>query len=164
MRFSPVCLVALCIALCIWSGGRAETSTKPNIIFILADDLGLDGVSCYGSDTRKTPNIDLLAASGMRFETCYSAPLCGPSRCALLTGRYAFRAGGITNQSWRADGPGAKSQDEHPFPKRMKQGGYTTGMAGKLGIRAARSQLVRSRGKLENESSGRVVRYERRAF
>ncbi len=131
MRFSPVCLVALCIAPWLWSSGRAETSSKPNIIFILADDLGLDGVSCYGSDSRKTPNIDRLAASGMRFETCYSAPLCGPSRCALLTGRYAFRTGGITNQSWRADGPGAKSVDEHPFPKLMKQGGYTTGMAGK---------------------------------
>src|SRR4051794_1707260 len=75
----------------------APPSAKPNIIFILADDLGLDGVSCYGSDDHKTPHIDALAASGTRFQTAYAAPLCGPSRCLLMTGRYAFRTGGINN-------------------------------------------------------------------
>jgi arylsulfatase A len=106
-------------------------ATKPNIVLILADDLGLDGVSCYGSDKHKTPAIDKLAASGMRFETCYAAPLCGPSRCLLMSGRYAFRTGGITNQSWRPNGPGAKSADENPVAKLLKQAGYATGMAGK---------------------------------
>ena len=109
----------------------AASHAKPNIIFILADDLGLDGVSCYGADKRKTPHIDQLAASGTRFETCYAAPLCGPSRSVLMTGRYAFRTGGVTNQSWRADGPGALSKDEQPVAKLLKQGGYATGMAGK---------------------------------
>ncbi|MEI6536879.1 MAG: sulfatase-like hydrolase/transferase, partial [Verrucomicrobiaceae bacterium] len=97
---------------------------KPNIIFILADDLGLDGVSCYGADAHKTPQIDRLAASGTRFETCYAAPLCGPSRCALMTGRYAFRTGGLENQSWSGNGPGAKSADENPVAKLLKQAGY----------------------------------------
>jgi len=109
----------------------AATSSRPNILFILADDLGLDGVSCYGSDVRKTPNIDKLAASGTRFENCYAAPLCGPSRCLLMTGRYAFRTGGIANQSWRSGGPGAKAADEQPMAKLLKQAGYATGMAGK---------------------------------
>ncbi|MCE9608592.1 MAG: sulfatase-like hydrolase/transferase [Chthoniobacter sp.] len=109
----------------------AEAKARPNIIFILADDLGLDGVGCYGSDKHKTPNIDKLAASGTRFETCYAAPLCGPSRCLLMTGRYAFRTGGISNQSWRQNGPGAKSADENPIAKLLKQAGYATGMAGK---------------------------------
>jgi arylsulfatase A-like enzyme len=109
----------------------AAPAGRPNILFILADDLGLDGLSCYGSDVRKTPNLDKLAASGTRFETCYAAPLCGPSRCLLMTGRYAFRTGGITNQSWRGGGPGAKSADEQPMAKLMKQAGYATGMAGK---------------------------------
>src|SRR5262245_55267461 len=104
---------------------------KPNILFILADDLGLDGVSCYGADKRKTPNIDKLAASGTRFETCYSAPLCGPSRCVLMTGRYAFRTGGLLNSSWTGGGPGAKSANEQPIARLLKQGGYATGMAGK---------------------------------
>ena len=113
------------------SAAFGAASSRPNIVFILADDLGLDGVSCYGSDVRKTPNIDKLAAPGTHFETCYAAPLCGPSRCLLNTGRYAFRTGGVTNQSWRAGGPGAKSADEQPIARLLKQAGYATGMAGK---------------------------------
>src|SRR5262245_28321813 len=74
-----------------------DKAQRPNIIFILADDLGLDGFSCYGSDQFKTPQIDALAAGGLRFETCYSTPLCGPSRCQLMTGRYPFRTGGLNN-------------------------------------------------------------------
>lgn len=110
---------------------NAQEQVKPNIIFILADDLGIDGVSCYGADKRNTPEIDRLAASGIRFEIGYSAPLCGPSRCLLMTGRYAFRTGGLTNGSWRNGGPGAKSVDEQPIAKLLKQAGYATGMAGK---------------------------------
>ncbi|MBN8458193.1 MAG: sulfatase-like hydrolase/transferase [Verrucomicrobia bacterium] len=119
------------LALTLALAGSALAVSKPNIIFVLADDLGLDGVGCYGSDKHKTPQIDKLAASGMRFETCYAAPLCGPSRCLLQSGRYAFRTGGITNQSWRAGGPGARSADENGVAKLLKQAGYATGMAGK---------------------------------
>ena len=100
--------LASCVAALAFAS-PLSAATQPNVIFILADDLGLDGVSCYGADKHQTPAIDKLAASGLRFETCYAAPLCGPSRCLLMTGRYAFRTGGITNQSWRANGPGAKS-------------------------------------------------------
>src|SRR5882757_432646 len=109
----------------------AADATKPNIVFILADDLGIDGVSCYGANKHQTPQIDKLAASGTRFQTCYAAPLCGPSRCLLMTGRYAFRTGGLTNGSWRPNGPGAKSADEQPMAKLLKGAGYVTGQAGK---------------------------------
>ncbi len=119
----------LSFQLCSWS--FAAGTARPNLIFILADDLGIDGVSCYGADKHKTPQIDRLAASGTRFETCYAAPLCGPSRCLLMTGRYAFRTGGINNGSWRNGGPGAKSADEQPIAKLLKQAGYATGQAGK---------------------------------
>ncbi len=112
-------------------GPGDRTAEKPNIIFVLADDLGLDGVSCYGADTYKTPNIDALASSGTRFQTCYAAPLCGPSRCLLITGRYAFRTGGLTNQSWRPSGPGAKAADEISIAKLLKSRGYATGQSGK---------------------------------
>jgi arylsulfatase A len=106
---------------------------KPNIIFILADDLGLDGVGCYGSDTykRQTPNLDALAQTGTRFEACYASPLCGPSRCLLLTGRYAFRTGGLTNGSWRPGRPGAKAKDEYPIARLLKENGYATCQTGK---------------------------------
>jgi arylsulfatase A len=118
-------------AVLIAVAANAAAPAKPNIIFILADDLGLDGLSCYSSDIHPTPNIDKLASTGTRFETCYAAPLCGPSRCVFNTGRYAFRTGGITNGSWRANGPGALSKDEQPIAKVMKQGGYATGQSGK---------------------------------
>ena len=121
--------IALLIAVCLQA--TASAAEKPNIVFILADDLGIDGVSCYGADKRKTPEIDKLAASGTRFETCYAAPVCGPSRCLLMTGRYAFRTGGIGNQSWRAGGPGAKAADEQPIAKLLKQAGYATAESGK---------------------------------
>jgi arylsulfatase A len=106
---------------------------KPNIIFILADDLGLDGLGCYGSDTYKTrtPHIDALANTGVRFEACYSTPLCGPSRCMLLTGRYPFRTGGLNNDSWRPGGPGAKSTNEYPIARLLKEQGYATCQTGK---------------------------------
>jgi arylsulfatase A len=112
---------------------KNAATDKPNIVFILADDLGLDGVGCYGSDKYKTrtPHVDALAKTGVRFETCYSTPLCGPSRCLLMTGRYAFRTGGLTNMSWRPGGLGAKSKDEYPIARLLKENGYATCQAGK---------------------------------
>ena len=124
-------LLQLLASLGIFACTALAAERPPNIIFILADDLGIDGVSCYGADKHKTPNIDKLAASGTRFETCYAAPVCGPSRCLLMTGRYAFRTGGLGNQSWRAGGPGAKSADEKPIASILRKAGYATGMAGK---------------------------------
>jgi arylsulfatase A len=110
----------------------AEGSRRPNIIFILSDDYGIEGVGCYGSDRFKTPNMDALAKAGVRFEICHSAPLCGPTRCEFITGRYAFRTGGLTNQSWNpAGGKGPKSSDEVGIAKTLKQAGYATCSAGK---------------------------------
>lgn len=105
------------------------SKTRPNIIFILADDYGLDGVGCYGSDQHKdrTPNLDRLAAGGIRFDRCYSMPLCGPSRCAIITGRYGFRTGGLTNETAGQPSP----QEETSIAKMLKQAGYATGMCGK---------------------------------
>ena len=124
-------LRSICVASLAAASPLTAAATKPNIVFILSDDVGLDTIGCYGSDNHKTPAIDKLAASGLRFETCYAAPLCGPSRCLLMSGRYAFRTGGITNQSWRQNGPGARSANENPVAKLLKQAGYATGMAGK---------------------------------
>jgi len=100
---------------------------KPNIIFILADDLGIGSVSCYGADHFKTPNIDKLADSGIRFDHCYSSPLCGPSRALLMTGRYAFRTGMTSNQT----GPRLKPANEIMTPKVLKTAGYVTAQVGK---------------------------------
>jgi arylsulfatase A len=106
-----------------------KSAGRPNIVFILSDDYGLDGVGCYGSDRHKerTPNMDALAAGGIRFERCYSAPLCGPTRCEINTGRYAFRTGGLTNQT--AGQP--VSKDEYPLARILTEAGYDTCHAGK---------------------------------
>src|SRR4051812_9250228 len=97
-HFAPLLAI-----LCLLSGQAmaADKPARPNILFILADDLGLDGLGCYGSDRfkGKTPNIDALAANGTRFERCYTAPVCGPARCLFITGRYPFRTGGLSNGS-----------------------------------------------------------------
>ncbi|MBM4046703.1 MAG: DUF229 domain-containing protein, partial [Planctomycetes bacterium] len=124
MKHLPAILLALCIL-----SGSVVAAEKPNILLILSDDYGIDGVGCYGSDRfkGKTPNLDRLAETGLRFTQCYSTPLCGPSRCAIMTGRYGFRTGGSTNQS--AGRPSFK--DEPSVAKALKQAGYVTGMAGK---------------------------------
>jgi arylsulfatase A len=107
----------------------AEEVTRPNIVFIFADDAGIDSFGCYGSDRAKTltPHIDALAQSGLRFDRCYSTPLCGPSRCVLMTGRYGFRTGGLTNPI----AGNASFRIEPSLARIVKQAGYTTGMAGK---------------------------------
>jgi arylsulfatase A-like enzyme len=79
---------SLFVALCLFftSFALAEAK-KPNIVFILADDLGVGDVGCYGQTKIQTPNIDRLAKQGMRFTQAYSpSPVCAPTRCGLLTG------------------------------------------------------------------------------
>lgn len=108
---------------------QAAAPSKPNIVFIFGDDAGIDSFGCYGSGRAKTltPNIDALAKSGTRFERGYSTPLCGPSRCVIMTGRHGFRSGGLTNQT--AGLPSYK--DEPSVARILKTAGYATGMAGK---------------------------------
>jgi len=112
-----------------WSQVQAAAPERPNILFIFGDDCGIDSFGCYGSDRAKsfTPNIDALAKSGVRFDRCYSMPVCGPSRCALMTGRYGFRTGGLTNPT--AGNPSFR--DEPSLARIVKQAGYATAMAGK---------------------------------
>ncbi len=101
---------------------------KPNVIFILADDLGIGNVGCYGSDNYKTPNIDKLASTGTRFTKAFTAALCGPSRALIMSGRYAFR-NGSTNQ----DACIRMDNSELILPKVFKSAGYVTSAIGKWG-------------------------------
>ncbi len=105
----------------------AQQDKKPNIVFILADDYGIGGVGCYGSDRYQTPNLDALARTGLRFESCFAMPLCAPTRGACITGRYGFRTGVVGN------GAGAKAHPDTEvcIAKVLKQAGYATAVAGK---------------------------------
>ncbi|HBJ83402.1 MAG TPA: hypothetical protein DDZ88_05910 [Verrucomicrobiales bacterium] len=102
------------------------SSGKPNIIYILADDFGLPDIGCYGS-AYKTPNLDALAASGTRFEFCFAAPLCAPTRAMGMFGRYGFRTG-VTDNGL---GAAATPQGEVCIAKVLKQAGYATAVSGK---------------------------------
>ena len=113
---------------CATHAADKPAASKPNIILILSDDVGLGDIGCCGGSF-KTPHIDSLAQSGLRFTQCYSAPLCGPSRCELLTGRYAFRTGLLNNHSNQAIQPGKETM----IPTVMKAAGYVTASVGKWG-------------------------------
>ena len=78
----PILVLLTLLLAIVGQINAAETSApaKPNIIFILADDLGIGNVGCYGADNYKTPHIDALASGGIRYTHAYTAPLCGPSR------------------------------------------------------------------------------------
>src|SRR5438093_38414 len=76
----------------------AQAARKPNIVFLFADDMGWGDLHCYGDQNLKTPNIDRLAEDGVRLNDFHvAAPICNPSRSALLTGRYPLRNGLFTN-------------------------------------------------------------------
>ncbi|HPR83906.1 MAG TPA: sulfatase-like hydrolase/transferase [Pontiellaceae bacterium] len=128
LKIAGVELAALTLTACQVPAEKSAVAGKPNIIFILTDDVGLGDIGCCGGPF-KTPNIDVLAKSGTRFELCYSAPLCGPSRCQALTGRYPFRTGLNSNNSKDAIDPSR----EVMIPTVMKKAGYATASAGKWG-------------------------------
>ena len=119
--FKLIFIVILSL-LVLLSCSKTRENQPPNIVFILADDLGTEVLGCYGGTTYNTPNIDALAASGLKFNHCYSAPLCSPSRVKLLTGRYGFRTG----QEW-----GTIPINEITFGHLLKDAGYKTALAGK---------------------------------
>ncbi|NQT81836.1 sulfatase-like hydrolase/transferase, partial [bacterium] len=104
---------------------------RPNVVVILADDLGYGDVGCYGCTDIKTPNIDGLAKAGVRFTNYYAAPVCTPTRCAFMTGRYQQR---VKEMEW-AIYPGVKRlglpPTETTIATMLKRNGYTTGLFGK---------------------------------
>jgi arylsulfatase A len=97
-------------------------SSKPNIILILADDVGYEIPTYTGGQSYKTPNLDKLSKAGMQFTQCYSSPMCSPSRVMLLTGKYNFR---------NYTGWGALALDQRTFGNMLKTAGYNTYIAGK---------------------------------
>ncbi len=119
-------IVALALLTALPLAAAPAPAARPNIIFILADDYGIPGVGCYGG-AYKTPNLDALAAGGVRFERCYAAPLCAPSRALCMFGRFAFRTGVLDNGC----GAAAKPDKEICIARTLKQAGYATAFAGK---------------------------------
>jgi len=112
----------LALVLCFCNSVLAADGRKPNIVLILADDLGYETLGCNGGESYKTPNLDRLAAAGMRFERCYVQPLCTPTRLQLMTGQYNVR----NYSAWGTIDPHATT-----FGTLLKNAGYATAIAGK---------------------------------
>jgi arylsulfatase A-like enzyme len=133
----PRCLFLAVAGLAAALAASAAELRKPNIVLILADDLGYGDLSCYNPKTGvATPNIDRLAAEGVRFNQFYSAGnVCSPSRRALLTGRYPSRLGEWAEAYACPPGCADVSAEAAPvFARYLKQAGYATGSFGKWNI------------------------------
>lgn len=123
-------------------GSRLTAAEKPNVVLIVADDLGWRDLGCYGSPFYKTPNIDALAKAGLRFTDYYAAcPVCSPTRASLMTGQYPQRVGITDWLPGRADRPDQQLKrpslrqelalEEVTIAEVLKAAGYTTGIIGK---------------------------------
>lgn len=138
--------------------GQAQVNQKPNIIFILTDDLGYTDLGCYGNPYHKTPHIDALARQGMRFKQAYVAsPICSPSRAAIMTGKHPARlhltnflvgertdaASPVLPAPWAKGGlPGS----EITSAELLKKEGYATGMVGKWHLGGKEGQIPAHQG------------------
>lgn len=124
-----------------------QRSARPNVVIFLSDDMGAADLSCYGSPDIRTPHIDSLARDGVKLTDCYSnGPVCSPTRCGLLTGRYQQRAG-IEWALMPADRPkGLEASRDVTLPRIFRDAGYRTGMFGKWHLGWEKSQRPLAHG------------------
>ena len=137
IRFRPAvaCGIVLCSLVSVLvqeAGGDEKQSTRPNIVFVLLDNVGKDWFRCYGSQEDQTPVIDQLAYTGLRFRNFYITPVCSTSRTMLLTGRYPFTTGWHTHHDAAIYGGGHLDWNrEITFSRILRDAGYSTCISGK---------------------------------
>jgi len=123
-------LLMTALSLTSYVADAAEKS-HPNIVFILADDLGYGDLGCYGATDLRTPHLDKLAAEGVRFTDFYAnGAICSPTRAAFLTGRYQQRVGMENALYYQEKGRGLPAEGE-TIADALKSAGYVTGICGK---------------------------------
>ena len=148
MKF-PVRLLSLswlASTLCAAILPSAAADKQPNIVYIVADDLGWKDVGFHGATDIKTPNIDQLASGGVKLEQFYVQPMCTPTRAALMTGRYPFRYG-LQTIVIPSKGTYGLATDEFLLPQTLKEANYRTAMIGKWHLgHADRKYWPRQRG------------------
>ena len=134
LRFNLFQLYCLA-ALAVMAGPAVAAPEKPNVVFILADDLGYAELGAYGQAKIRTPRIDRLAAEGMRFTRNYSGnAVCAPSRCVLMTGKHPGKAFIRNNQSVPPEGQYPIPEHEVTIAELLREQGYATGAFGKWGL------------------------------
>lgn len=125
----------LLLLSCKNQSAKIADSAKPNIVFILADDLGYGDLSCYGQQHFQTPNLDKMAAGGMLFTQHYSGTaVCAPSRCSVMTGKHTGHTAIRGNKEWKPEGQFPMVASEITVAELLKQAGYVTGAFGKWGL------------------------------
>lgn len=125
-----------CLLLALFSATTAGAA-KPNIIYILLDDAGYGDLSCYGQEKFDTPNIDRLAAEGMKFTNHYSgSTVCAPTRCCLMTGVHTGHSYVRGNREVKPEGQAAMPAGIVTIPRLLQRAGYKTGAFGKWGLGA----------------------------
>ncbi|TWU07553.1 arylsulfatase [Stieleria varia] len=140
MRFSTRCFyVALVLSVLLLGSApkplHAQSAARPNVVFILADDLGYREMGAFGQELIKTPNLDRLAAEGMRLTQHYSGnAVCAPSRCVLMTGKHPGHAFVRNNRESKPEGQHPIPDSEITLAELMKRAGYATGAFGKWGL------------------------------
>lgn len=128
-------LLTICIQATAATSGTASQASLPNVVFILADDLGYGDVGCFGQKLIKTPSIDRLAAEGMRFTQAYAgSTVCAPSRCTLMTGKHTGHCVIRGNREIPPEGQTPMPAETFTVAHLMKKAGYTTGIIGKWGL------------------------------
>jgi arylsulfatase A len=128
-------LGAVAVAGRLCAAGRTPTRRKPNIVLIVADDLGYAELGCYGQKKIRTPQLDRLATQGMRFTQAYSGnAVCAPSRCVLMTGRHPGHAFIRSNRAMKPEGQYPIPTSEVTLAEVLKKHGYATGVFGKWGL------------------------------
>jgi arylsulfatase A len=140
MRCRDLLTSLLMVFAAVLSVGFRETSAadaKPNLIYIMLDDAGYGDLSCYGQKRFKTPNIDRLAAEGLRFTDHYSgSTVCAPTRCSLMTGLHTGHCVVRGNREVQPEGQAPMPTDTVTLPRLLAKAGYATGMFGKWGLGA----------------------------
>lgn len=131
--------ILVAIGLASLLGRDASAVERPNVLIILADDVGRDAIGCYGGRSQETPNVDQLAADGMRFDYGYVMPVCHPTRTTLLSGRYPFRQGNAKWGSYPAD------EESTTFASLLRNAGYATAIAGKWQLALQKNDLQHPR-------------------
>ncbi len=133
-----------------WARAARKDKRPPNFVVIMADDLGAKELGCYGHKRHKTPHLDALARTGVRFRTCYTAPICHPTRVMIMTGRYGCH-NKVYHFAGRRGGPKRGSPEEditnhYTFAQMLKSSGYATALAGKWQLSGKVPTLVRETG------------------
>ena len=137
LTFAFVILLSLAHVTFGQDAEAQEGASRPNVIFVLADDLGYGDLSCYGQTKFSTPNIDALAAKGMKFTEHYSgSAVCAPSRCCLMTGYHTGHCFVRGNAEVKPEGQEPMPADTFTVAHLFKKGGYRTGLFGKWGLGA----------------------------